>query len=96
MVGGTIQLLCLEQCSSNQEQEQLCTFDKPYDAAGWLTQFVAVDFTLIIDGREYPWPERFHLILPTSPRHLKLHEEVDMILAHIMWCLDINEAFYQD
>ena len=78
-------------CKLFPEDERL-EFSTPEDAAGFLCSFVPDDFVLEIDGNSYSWNE---LRLDTN-NILERVKELEIIMDHLEWCLDIDEAFYKE
>jgi len=72
-------------------QDERLEFATPEDVADFLTGFVPSDFKLEIDGNAYSWSE-----LCASEELQERHKEIAIILDHLSWCLEIDEAFYKD
>ncbi len=77
-------------CKLFPKDERL-EFTSPMDAADFLTSFLPCDFKLEIDGNAYSWSE-----LCASEELIERHKEIAIILDHLEWCLEIDEAFYKD
>lgn len=78
-------------CKLFPEDERL-EFKSPEDVADFLTKFVPCDFKLEIDGNAYSWSQ----LCLASEEMLERHKEIAIILDHLEWCLEIDEAFYKD
>lgn len=78
-------------CKLFPKNERL-EFESPEEAADFLTNFVPYDFVLEIDGNSYSWSQ-LRLAINDMPER---HKEISIILEHLNWCLDLDEAFFKD
>lgn len=78
-------------CTSFSHDDRL-EFISPEDAADFLTSFVPNDFKLEIGGNAYSW-SNLHLSCDCIQARNK---ELAIIIDHLKWCLEIDEAFYKD
>ncbi len=73
-------------------QDERLEFTSPEDAAEFLCSFVPHDFVLEIDGNSYSW-EDLRLANGDIKERTK---ELEIIMDHLDWCLEIDEAFYKE